>query len=87
MYLAARYELSFAHPGRGKITTAISATSRSLHVDHERRDVRTHLQDTAGLLRRLAGPMTNLPAVSYIKPSGIVDGHPNSSKLICSRAS
>ncbi len=40
----------------------------------------THLQDTAALYAGIASG--NLPAVSYVKPSGLVDGHPGSSKLI-----
>jgi phospholipase C len=39
-----------------------------------------HLQDTANLYADLQKGV--LPAVSYVKPSGIVDGHPASSKLI-----
>jgi len=42
--------------------------------------VRTaHLQDTANLYDDIASG--NLPAVSYVKPSGWLDGHPASSKL------
>ncbi|HLH10444.1 MAG TPA: alkaline phosphatase family protein [Methylovirgula sp.] len=42
--------------------------------------VRTaHLQDTANLYQAIADG--TLPAVSYVKPSGFVDGHPASSKL------
>jgi phospholipase C len=43
----------------------------------------THLKDLQDFYAVLAGPnpTQNLPAVSYIKPSGIVDGHPNSSKF------
>ncbi|MGC2108499.1 MAG: alkaline phosphatase family protein [Candidatus Korobacteraceae bacterium] len=42
--------------------------------------VRTaHLQDTTDLYNDIASG--NLPAVSYVKPSGLVDGHPASSKL------
>ena len=42
--------------------------------------VRTaHLQDTENLYEDIA--KGNLPAVSYVKPSGLVDGHPASSKL------
>ena len=42
--------------------------------------VRTaHLQDTTDLYNDIASG--NLPAVSYVKPSGFVDGHPASSKL------
>ena len=46
-----------------------------------------HLKDTTRPLRRHRRVAT-LPAVSYVKPSGIVDGHPSSSKLdLCSKAS
>jgi phospholipase C len=42
--------------------------------------VRTaHLKDTVDLYADIASG--NLPAVSYVKPSGLVDGHPASSKL------
>jgi phospholipase C len=39
-----------------------------------------HLKDTKVLYSELASG--NLPAVSWVKPSGLVDGHPASSKLI-----
>lgn len=43
--------------------------------------VRTaHLQDTANLYNDIANG--TLPAVSFVKPSGWVDGHPASSKII-----
>jgi phospholipase C len=38
-----------------------------------------HIQDTANLYSDIAG--STLPAVSIVKPSGLVDGHPSSSKL------
>jgi phospholipase C len=38
-----------------------------------------HIQDTANLYTDIA--MGTLPAVSFVKPSGLVDGHPSSSKL------
>lgn len=38
-----------------------------------------HIQDTANLYSDIAD--NTLPAVSIVKPSGLVDGHPNSSKL------
>ncbi|MGD0893966.1 MAG: alkaline phosphatase family protein [Terracidiphilus sp.] len=42
--------------------------------------VRTaHIQDTANLYSDIAND--TLPAVSIVKPSGLVDGHPSSSKL------
>ena len=39
-----------------------------------------HLKDTADLYTAIQ--KGDLPAVSYVKPSGLVDGHPSSSKLI-----
>jgi phospholipase C len=38
-----------------------------------------HIQDTLNLYGDIADG--NLPAVSFVKPSGFVDGHPSSSKL------
>jgi len=38
-----------------------------------------HIQDTANLYEDIADG--SLPAVSFVKPSGLVDGHPSSSKL------
>ena len=38
-----------------------------------------HLKDTTDLYAAIAA--SDLPAVSYVKPSGLVDGHPASSKL------
>ena len=38
-----------------------------------------HIQDTANLYEDIA--KGTLPAVSFVKPSGLVDGHPGSSKL------
>jgi phospholipase C len=38
-----------------------------------------HIQDTADLYADIANG--TLPAVSFVKPSGLVDGHPSSSKL------
>lgn len=38
-----------------------------------------HIQDTANLYKDIADG--TLPAVSFVKPSGLVDGHPSSSKL------
>jgi phospholipase C len=38
-----------------------------------------HIQDTANLYEDIKNG--NLPAVSVVKPSGLVDGHPSSSKL------
>ena len=40
---------------------------------------KAHLQDTTNLYTDIAAG--TLPAVSYVKPSGLTDGHPASSKL------
>jgi phospholipase C len=40
---------------------------------------RSHLQDTVTLYQAIA--TGNLPAVSFVKPDGWLDGHPSSSKL------
>ena len=40
---------------------------------------KAHIQDTANLYEDIKSG--NLPAVSFVKPSGLVDGHPSSSKL------
>jgi phospholipase C len=42
--------------------------------------VAAHIQDTANLYSDIQ--YGTLPAVSFVKPSGLVDGHPASSKLI-----
>jgi phospholipase C len=41
--------------------------------------LRAHLQDTVNLYAAIAAG--TLPSVSYVKPSGWVDGHPASSKI------
>jgi phospholipase C len=43
-------------------------------------DVNRHIQDTTSLYADISSGI-NLPAVSFVKPSGLVDGHPASSKL------
>jgi phospholipase C len=50
-------------------------TSIMSHPDQ----VAAHIQDTANLYADIANG--TLPAVSFVKPSGLVDGHPASSKL------
>jgi phospholipase C len=80
-YLADPYQLNFAPSGTGRdnycnicnwaqYNTEImtNATSRT-----------QHLHDTADLYTSIAHG--ELPAASWVKPSGFVDGHPASSKL------
>jgi len=49
----------------------------SIMADAKIRDA--HIQDTENLYQDIKDG--NLPAVSFVKPSGLVDGHPASSKL------
>ncbi|PPQ33132.1 hypothetical protein CCR94_02905 [Rhodoblastus sphagnicola] len=51
--------------------------STSIMTDADQRAA--HLRDTTDLYAQIAEG--TLPAVSYVKPSGLVDGHPASSKL------
>ncbi len=51
--------------------------STSIMTDAAQRTA--HLKDTTDLYASIAND--SLPAVSYVKPSGLVDGHPASSKL------
>ncbi len=51
--------------------------STSIMTDADARAA--HLKDTTDLYAAIAAG--SLPAVSYVKPSGLVDGHPASSKL------
>src|SRR5208282_5964418 len=80
-YLADKYQFNYGTPGPTaddycnicnpfQYDTSImaNATQRT-----------THIQDTANLYLDIAGG--TLPAVSVVKPSGLVDGHPASSKL------
>jgi phospholipase C len=80
-YVPDKYQLNYAAIGAGtdeycnicnpfQYDTSIMANAA----------VRTaHIQDTANLYSDIQGG--TLPAVSIVKPSGLVDGHPSSSKL------
>ena len=81
-YLTDKYQLNYAAMGANsdeycnicnpfQYDTSIMANA----------GVRTaHIQDTANLYADIQN--VALPAVSFVKPSGLVDGHPASSKLI-----
>ena len=81
-YLTDKYQLNYAAQGANsdeycnicnpfQYDTSIMAPTA----------VRTaHIQDTANLYSDIQN--STLPAVSFVKPSGLVDGHPASSKLI-----
>jgi phospholipase C len=81
-YLADPFQVNFAPSGTGKdnycnicnwaqYNTSIM-TNSTLRTQH--------LHDTADLYAGIASG--DLPAASWVKPSGLVDGHPASSKLI-----
>ena len=80
-YLADPYQLNFAPSGTGtdnycnicnwaQYNTQIM-TNNTLRTQH--------LHDTTDLYAAIASG--DLPAASWVKPSGLVDGHPSSSKL------
>ena len=76
LYLKDKYELNYPADGYCNICNwAQYATS--IMTDKKSRD--EHLKDTTDLYADIA--KGELPAVSYLKPSGLVDGHPASSKL------
>jgi phospholipase C len=80
-YLGDKYQLNYAAIGSGtdeycNICNPFQYdTSIMAHADQRA----AHLKDTADLYNDIAGG--TLPAVSVVKPSGLVDGHPSSSKL------
>jgi phospholipase C len=74
-YLGDKYQVGAGYPYCNICNWAQYSTSIMTNPDSRKQ----HLRDTADLY---AGFKTgNLPAVSYVKPSGLVDGHPASSKL------
>jgi phospholipase C len=60
---------------RRRAVTRLTRSSRALH---DRFAMTEHLKDTIDLYSSIADG--KLPAVSFVKPSGFVDGHPASSK-------
>jgi phospholipase C len=70
-------------PAKGQLPDEYCQICNPFQYDQsimESPDVNAHLQDTTSLYADIASG-TNLPAVSFVKPSGFVDGHPASSKL------
>jgi phospholipase C len=80
-YLNDKYDLN--HTAQGAATNQYCNICNPFQYDTSimaNAAVRTaHLQDTANLYSDIAAG--TLPAVSFVKPSGLVDGHPASSKL------
>jgi phospholipase C len=80
-YLGDKYQLNYGTVGKKSdqycnICNPFQYES-SIMTDPAQRTA--HLKDTADLYQDIANG--SLPAVSYVKPSGWVDGHPASSKL------
>jgi phospholipase C len=80
-YVPDPYQLNYGAIGQGtdeycNICNPFQYETRIMKYD----DTRTaHMQDTIDLYNDIAHG--TLPAVSFVKPSGLVDGHPSSSKL------
>jgi len=70
-------------PAKGQLPDEYCTICNPFQYDQsimESPDVNRHIQDTLSLYADIASG-TSLPAVSFVKPSGLVDGHPASSKL------
>jgi len=80
-YLTDKYQLNYGVPGPTSDTYCNICNpfqyDTSIMTDPKIRAA--HIQDTINLYDDIASGQ--LPAVSFVKPSGIVDGHPASSKL------
>ncbi|HXZ16147.1 MAG TPA: alkaline phosphatase family protein, partial [Roseiarcus sp.] len=76
-YLQDKYQQNSVYDDYCNICNWASYSTAIMSNPDQRRE---HLLDTADLYALIAG--NDLPAVSYVKPSGYVDGHPASSKLI-----
>ncbi len=71
------------NPAKGQLPDEYCTICNPFQYDQsimESADVNKHIQDTTSLYADIASA-ANLPAVSFVKPSGLVDGHPASSKL------
>ena len=80
-YLTDKYQLNYGVPGPKSDKYCNICNPFQYDTSIMANDaVRTaHIQDTENLYDDIKSG--NLPAVSFVKPSGIVDGHPASSKL------
>ncbi|HXY97137.1 MAG TPA: alkaline phosphatase family protein [Steroidobacteraceae bacterium] len=70
-------------PAKGQLPDEYCQICNPFQYDQsimESPDVNKHIQDSTSLYADIASG-ANLPAVSFVKPSGLVDGHPASSKL------
>jgi phospholipase C len=75
-YLTAKYAFDFLH----EYCNICNWAQYSTDIMTNPAQRAAHLKDTADLYSEIAAG--TLPSVSWVKPSGLVDGHPASSKLI-----
>jgi phospholipase C len=80
-YVPDPYDLNYGVPGASADDYCTICNpfqyDTSIMADPEQR--KTHIQDSKNLYADISNG--TLPAVSIVKPSGLVDGHPSSSKL------
>jgi phospholipase C len=77
-YLADKYQLNFNN-GQDQYCNICNWAQYSTSIMTDAAARAEHLKDTSDLYSGIQNGV--LPAVSYVKPSGLVDGHPASSKL------
>ena len=77
-YLSDKYQLQF-NTGQDEYCNICNWAQYSTSIMTNKTVREAHLKDTADLYAAIEAG--TLPAVSYVKPSGWTDGHPNSSKL------
>ncbi len=80
-YLADKYQLNYGTPGptADDYCTICNPFQYDTSIMTNSAVRTAHIQDTANLYSDILHG--TLPAVSFVKPSGLVDGHPASSKL------
>ncbi|HKS81452.1 MAG TPA: alkaline phosphatase family protein [Candidatus Acidoferrales bacterium] len=80
-YLTDKYQLNYGAIGTGtdEYCNICNPFQYDTSIMTDPAQVSAHLQDTVDLYNDIKNG--TLPAVSFVKPSGLVDGHPASSKL------
>jgi phospholipase C len=80
-YVNDPYQLNYGIPGptSDEYCTICNPFQYDTSIMSDPNKVAGHLQDTVDLYADISN--NTLPAVSFVKPSGLVDGHPSSSKL------
>jgi phospholipase C len=80
-YVNDPYQLNFSAVGKNtdEYCTICNPFQYDTSIMANARTRTAHIQDTTNLYEDIANG--TLPAVSIVKPSGLVDGHPSSSKL------